>query len=1030
MKRQENSYTCREVRSALILLAALCMILTLLPAEAGASESAGYRFGTADIHSTQWPGETYRDSYYYTDDWFLEKPEKRNDSLALVSMQLAAAAVTGNTKGAGCTFLKGLGFTKTGISKHFNSKDPDDSCFTWGKKTITSGGTSYTLVAVVIQSYAFDSTTKKKGWVQNFAVNGESTEGEHAAFSLAAEKVIDEIMNLGGSGPVRYWIMGQSRGGAVANLLAKKLPEKQRSAAGGIYAYTFESPATVDKKSAGDSARYGYIHNYLCNDDLVTMVPPWGMTRYGVQHALKTKKTDNKLQQELERLGLNEEKCSTLTPSDLTGELAGNVVTRLLQRIPSRKEYSARQTDTFTDQNGQVITVSYTWQEKLCRLMGVLFGGNFGSVDTDTLTDRLGELYPAAEALAKGVKNNTDSDFWTAACICSRFLPVVVPGLDLTDEDLYVLLKLFGSNLVDPEYQPEGDEYTDTMSYLSPTVILVAAKDSLLLSHQFETVIARLKTLAPEPALENIAVTIPEPAAGDSRSTAPKALEKAIRKTGIPALSVSSAWLESTALRDGHVFNLQVTLRAAGHRIPKKFSFTINGKKATEPLAITRENGVEVIWGTWAFQIGTAGKVTIRFDNYGIGSTPDPVQVDAGSLLKNVLKLEDQGIATDDGKKWQFEGWFDANDVPYENLTAETDLLLLARWTELVDRVDITFSLPEVGKKFKAPAVKKRADYFILNNWYVRDEHWDLLKKAGKQEELVLVFDVVTDPTRGDLRFWCEENEISEQNYLGKVYVNGQSTEAYYMDGAVRVEFTFYPLSAGTGESTKQKPATPISPGASAKNADRLLSSMTLDQDLDGSQYLPLQLKSVKQGENSIRLQWKKVSGAVSYVIYGARCKTGNRLVRLKSIKKNAFTVKEADEKLAKGKYYKFVVTALDKNEKVVSTSRMIHVATKGNKKSGNAASVQISVKENGTYCKKDSVVLKAGGKVRMKAAAVKASGDVSIRKHAVMRFASSDESVATVSPDGVIHAVKKGTCRIYAYAQNGAAKSIKVKVQ
>ena len=108
----------------------------------------------------------------------------------------------------------------------------------------------------------------------------------------------------------------------------------------------------------------------------------------------------------------------------------------------------------------------------------------------------------------------------------------------------------------------------------------------------------------------------------------------------------------------------------------------------------------------------------------------------------------------------------------------------------------------------------------------------------------------------------------------------------------------------------------------------------------------------------------------------------------------------------------------------------MIHVATKGNKKSGNAASVQISVKENGTYCKKDSVVLKAGGKVRMKAAAVKASGDVSIRKHAVMRFASSDESVATVSPDGVIHAVKKGTCRIYAYAQNGAAKSIKVKVQ
>ena len=53
-----------------------------------------------------------------------------------------------------------------------------------------------TLIAVVIQSYAFDSNIKKKGWEQNFTLNGETASGEHYALGRAADKVLAVIAAL------------------------------------------------------------------------------------------------------------------------------------------------------------------------------------------------------------------------------------------------------------------------------------------------------------------------------------------------------------------------------------------------------------------------------------------------------------------------------------------------------------------------------------------------------------------------------------------------------------------------------------------------------------------------------------------------------------------------------------------------------------------------------------------------------------------------------------------------------------------
>ncbi len=46
------------------------------------------------------------------------------------------------------------------------------------------------------------------------------------------------------------------------------------------------------------------------------------------------------------------------------------------------------------------------------------------------------------------------------------------------------------------------------------------------------------------------------------------------------------------------------------------------------------------------------------------------------------------------------------------------------------------------------------------------------------------------------------------------------------------------------------------------------------------------------------------------------------------------------------------------------------------------------------------------------------------------VRFMSTNDEVATVSPKGVITAKAAGTCKVYAYAENGLWKTIKVTVE
>jgi hypothetical protein len=202
---------------------------------------------------------------------------------------------------------------------------------------------------------------------------------------------------------------------------------------------------------------------------------------------------------------------------------------------------------------------------------------------------------------------------------------------------------------------------------------------------------------------------------------------------------------------------------------------------------------------------------------------------------------------------------------------------------------------------------------------------------------------------------------------------------------------------------------------------------MKSDSSPAGSEYTILRLRSPKQTSTSISLKWTKSSKAVKYVIYGNKCGRTSKpkyLTTLKSGKYSKIFYKVAGKKIKKGTYYKFIVVALDKNNNVVSTSKLIHVATKGGKV-GNFKSVTVSK----TVLDK-AKNLKVGQRLKLKAKAKKQSTKLTVKVHRGMKYASSNKKVATVTKKGVIKAKGKGTCYVYAYTQNGIYKRVKVVVK
>lgn len=229
----------------------------------------------------------------------------------------------------------------------------------------------------------------------------------------------------------------------------------------------------------------------------------------------------------------------------------------------------------------------------------------------------------------------------------------------------------------------------------------------------------------------------------------------------------------------------------------------------------------------------------------------------------------------------------------------------------------------------------------------------------------------------------------------------------------------------GSDPNQKDADGTPTGKGASAAAANKAITTSTSDEGPKGTKFAVLRLKSMKQAKTSVTLSWTKAKGATKYVVYGNACGKKNKMKKLATLgNKSSYTVKKISKKLKKGTYHKFIVVALDKNNNVVSTSKVVHVATKGGKVTNPA---KVIVKKGKKAVSK--VTVKKGKSVKLSASVTKAGKKLKLKNHRKLTYETSNPKIAIVK-SGKIVGKGKGTCYIYVYAQNGVFKKITVKVK
>ena len=251
--------------------------------------------------------------YFYSDGYFEDAPETYNPSLSAMSLTLAMACF--NTKRTNFDLAMPQGeysnlfrnvkvlISDIGISDKdiyvndsFEIRPTEYTIgMAMGAKEIELDGEDFILVPIAIRGGDYETE-----WASNVTLGAS---GEAEGFSSASYKVLEQVEEYAKSntsfdlstalknGKVKFWLVGYSRGGAVANLCAKRLTDTYGEAGNSIYAYTFEAPnCGMDAFELNEAwtydGIYSNIHNVINPCDLVTLIPPkeMGFKRYGVDH--------------------------------------------------------------------------------------------------------------------------------------------------------------------------------------------------------------------------------------------------------------------------------------------------------------------------------------------------------------------------------------------------------------------------------------------------------------------------------------------------------------------------------------------------------------------------------------------------------------------------------------------------------------------------------------------------------------------------------------------------------------------------
>ena len=154
------------------------------------------------------------------------------------------------------------------------------------QKQIYQNGEQMTLLYAIVRGTMGDQ------WYGNFDVTGsaydESLLNTHYSFNQSAKDIVAIIKNYLSNANINkaeIVVTGHSRGGAVANLVAKQFTDdskKSGSPIADVFGYTFATPNVTQDKNA--SKDYDNIRNFCMTDDFVPYFPlaKWGYGKYGI----------------------------------------------------------------------------------------------------------------------------------------------------------------------------------------------------------------------------------------------------------------------------------------------------------------------------------------------------------------------------------------------------------------------------------------------------------------------------------------------------------------------------------------------------------------------------------------------------------------------------------------------------------------------------------------------------------------------------------------------------------------------------
>lgn len=287
----------------------------------------------------------------------------------------------------------------------------------------------------------------------------------------------------------------------------------------------------------------------------------------------------------------------------------------------------------------------------------------------------------------------------------------------------------------------------------------------------------------------------------------------------------------------------------------------------------------------------------------------------------------------------------------------------------------------------------------------------DLFQKATEKDVLKVIVPKATT-IKGDIITATVDNSIDKVTV--KLKVSDKATWKLYLDKSCTKEVENSQLTLAVGKNTIYVKVT-------AEDGSYKTYKMTITRAKTvESAFSPLLLVA-KAGETTQTLSYQKVSGADGYILYGAPCGVDNHMEKIADLSADVTSYKVTG--LAKNTHYKYMVKAYkitDGKKTIIAVSKMVHSTTNSSKYT-NPTKVTSNV---------SAVSLKVGKSQKLICSVVSPQGKT-VNKHVdTIRYESTNTAIAQVDSCGKITAKGKGTCYIYAYAQNGVYKKIKVTVK